>query len=210
MLEHQRVNETAKAEARSRSHTSGERDWPCASQSDGNTAPRQRDCVKRESHHMRSMVAMLFAAISLLALAGCERDALDRQMWELCKKDGGVKVYETVTLPDSEFTNSGTPLRRFIPLAKSIADYLGPDYRYVRNEEVLVGKNADIEKGEGRLTRVYYAIYRRSDGRLLGEAVWYGRGGGDGFTFGFQPSGNSCPKPSVDLIKSVFLKEKGS
>ena len=157
---------------------------------------------------MRSLVAIPLAAVLLLTLAGCERWALDRQMEELCKKDGGVKVYETVTLPPSEFSNTGVPLARFISLAKSDADYLGPDYRYMRKVEILVGRNADIEKGEGRLTRVYFAIYRRSDGHLLGEAIWYGRGGGDGFTFGFQPSGNSCPKPSIDLINSVFLKEQ--
>lgn len=156
---------------------------------------------------MRSVVATVLASTFLLSLAGCERDALDRQMEELCKKDGGVKVYETVTLPASEFDGE-VPLGRYIPLAKSDADYLGPNYRYVQKLEILVGENADIEKGEGRLSRFYTAIWRRSDGRLLGESVSYGRGGGDGFTFGFQPSGNFCPKPRVDLIQSVFLKGK--
>lgn len=157
---------------------------------------------------MRGVVANSIAVISLLTVAGCERYALDRQMQELCKEDGGVKVYETVTLPATEFSSTGVPLARFIALAKSDTDYLGPDYRYVRKIEILVGRDADIEKGEGRLTRVYFAIYRRLDAKLLGEAVWYGRGGGDGFTFGFQPSGNSCPTPSIDLINSVFLKEQ--
>ena len=155
---------------------------------------------------MRRVVAIPLTAISLISLAGCERWALDRQMEELCKKDGGVKVYETVKLPASEFSKTGQPLARYIPLAKSDADYLGPDYRYLRKIEILDGKNADIEKGEGRLTRSYVAIYRKSDEHLLGESVSYGRGGGDGFTFGFQPSGNYCPKPRIDLIKSVFVK----
>ena len=155
---------------------------------------------------MRGVVAIPIAVISLLALAGCERWTLDQQMEKLCKKDGGIKVYEKVTLPASEFSNTGQPLARYIPLAKSDADYLGPDYRYVQKREILVGKNADIEKGEGQLSWWYSAVYRRSDGHLLGESVSYGRGGGDGFTFGFQPSGNHCPKPRIDLIKSVFIK----
>ena len=145
---------------------------------------------------------------SLLTLVGCERWALDRRMEELCKKDGGVKVYETVTLPASEFSDTGQPLARYIPLAKSDADYLGPDYRYVQEREVLIGMTANAEKGEGRLSRWYLAIYRRSDGRLLGESISYGRTGGDGLTFGFQPSGDHCPKPRNDLVKSVFVKEK--
>lgn len=155
---------------------------------------------------MRSLIAMPLIVILLLSLAGCERWALDKQMEELCKKDGGVKVYEKVTLPGSEFSNTGEPLAKYIPLAKSDEDYLGPEYRYVRKIDVLVGKKADIEKGEGRLTHFYTAIYRRSDGRLLGESISYGRGGGDGFTFGFNPTGNYCPKPRVNLINSVFLK----
>ena len=127
-------------------------------------------------------------------------------METLCKKDGGVKVYETVTLPASEYSNVGQPLARYEQLAKSVEDYLGPDYRYVSKTEVLIGRSADVEKGGGRLTRRHTAIYRRSDGRLLGESISYGRSGGDGFTFGLNPSGNACPLPRVDLINSVFIK----
>jgi len=50
-------------------------------------------------------VAMIFV------LTGCEKFALDRQMEDLCKKDGGVKVYETVTLPASMFDQLGDPFR---------------------------------------------------------------------------------------------------
>lgn len=160
----------------------------------------------RRGTRTRSVIASSLAVLSLLGLAGCERWELDRRMAALCKKDGGVKVYETVTLPASEFSSTGQPLAKYIPLAKSDADYLGPDYRYVQRREILVGQNADIGKGEGRLSRWYSAVYRRADGRLLGESVSYGRGGGDGFTFGLQPSGDYCPKPRVDLIKAVFVK----
>jgi hypothetical protein len=143
---------------------------------------------------------------SLLLLVGCERYSLDRKMEELCKVDGGAKIYENVRLPASDFNDNGRPLARYIPLAKSDEDYLGPDYRYVRKMEVLIGKNADMDRGEGRLTRWHVAVYRKSDSRLLGESTEYGRGGGDGFTFGLHPSGNYCPKPRVDLIKSIFIK----
>ena len=157
---------------------------------------------------MRCMIALSLTAILLSALSGCERYALDRQMEELCKKDGGVKVYETVTLPASEFSNIGQPLARYEQTAKSVSDYLGPDYKYVRETEILVGPKANAQKGEGQLRRLYYAIYRRADGRLLGESIEYDRSGGDGFTFGFQPSGNHCPKPRVGLITSVFIRGK--
>lgn len=162
----------------------------------------------RKTATTRARQYVLMTLASLLILSGCERWSLDRQMEALCKRDGGIKVYETVTLPASEFSDIGQPLARYIPIAKSDEDYLGPDYRYVRTMDVVVGKNVDIETGKGRITRFHSAVYRRSDGHLLGELISYGRGGGDGFTFGFNPSGNACPLPRIDLIKSVFVKGK--
>jgi hypothetical protein len=148
------------------------------------------------------------ALVVLLALgtAGCERWRLDQQMEVLCKQDGGIKVYETVTLPASEFSNVGQPLARYAQQAKSTEERLGPDYRYVWQRTVLFGVGAKLEAGEGTLVRNHHSITRRADGRLLGESVSYARGGGDGFTFGFQPSGNHCPNPRIDLIGSVFIK----
>lgn len=155
---------------------------------------------------MRSLIAASTALLLSLGLAGCERWELDRQMEELCKKDGGIKVYETVTLPASEFSNVGQPLARYAQRATSDEDRLGPEYRYMLKREVLVGLHANVEKGEGQLSRLYNAIYRRSDAHLLGEQIWYARSGGDGFTFGFQPSGKSCPHFTNDLAQSVFIK----
>lgn len=59
---------------------------------------------------MRSLIAASTALLLSLGLAGCERWELDRQMEELCRKDGGVKVYEAVTLSAGEFSNVGEPL----------------------------------------------------------------------------------------------------
>jgi hypothetical protein len=155
---------------------------------------------------MRTAIAMPLVALAVLPLAGCERWALDRQMEELCKRDGGVKVYERVTLPPSDFTSVGQPLGRYWKPGTPPDERLGPEYRYSQKSEILVDKNAQGERGKGRLDRSYVAIYRRADNKLLGEAVSYQRGGGDLFTFGFEPSRNACPLPSVDLAQSVFVK----
>lgn len=156
----------------------------------------------------RAWLYVLMVLASLLSLSGCDRWSLDRQMETLCKKNGGVKVYETVTLPASEFSNVGQPLARFAKQATSIEDTLGPDYRYVIQKEVLVGAEANLENGRGRLERIHEVVYRRSDSRMLGEYLWYARGGGDGFTFGFQPSSEYCPKPGLSLINLIFLRGK--
>lgn len=76
---------------------------------------------------MRRVVTIPSMVTAMLALAGCERWALDQQMEELCKKDGGIRVYETVTLPASDFSNIGQPLARYERTAKSWEEIFGPD-----------------------------------------------------------------------------------
>jgi hypothetical protein len=151
---------------------------------------------------MHRLAGIAICAGILLPLASCERYALDRKMEELCKKDGGIKIYETVTLPRTEYE----AIWKFAGTAKSRADYYGPGYRAVSTRVVLVGQNVKAETGMGQLARLYWAIYRRSDDRLLGEHVEYRRDGGDFFTFGFQPSSASCPHVDRGLAQGIFIK----
>lgn len=144
-------------------------------------------------------------AIAILALVGCEKFALDRQMEELCKKDGGVKVYETVTLPPEMFDRLGNPFPGWPN--RQPEERLGPSYRYV--EETIALKRGNAFKGEGELRRTTEQIYRRADGKLMGEAVSYGRSGGDFIAYA-HPTSKHCPiYKSADetLIRSIFLKK---
>ncbi len=155
--------------------------------------------------HKRAAAAALIALLAV-ANGGCERWRLDQQMELLCKKDGGIKVYETVTLPASEFGPGGEPLFRHRVPGMAREDILGPEYRYTTSMDILFGKEATTENGQGQLVRWHHAVYRRSDNHLLGESVDYSRSGGDWFTFGFQPGGELCPRLERDLTKSVFIK----
>lgn len=146
--------------------------------------------------------------LAVAALTGCERYELDRQMEELCKKDGGIKVYETVTLPASSYIQMVKP-GPYMPVAEDswfVRVGPGDNYRHYTRREYIVGKGARHERGEGSLSRVHESIYRWPEKHLLGESVRYSRGGGDGFTFGFQPSGKSCPHLTRGLYQSVFIK----
>jgi hypothetical protein len=157
---------------------------------------------------MRAAVAMPLVALVAVPLAGCERWTLDRQMEELCRRDGGVKVYEKVILPPSDFDKFGTPMGRYLNPDTPLDERLGPQYRYVEKNEILVDKNAKGDRGKGRLDRWYFAVYRRADDKLLGEKVSYQRGGGDLFTLGSEPSHKACPSPSPDLAQSIFVNGK--
>jgi hypothetical protein len=148
---------------------------------------------------------MTLAAVGVLPLGGCEKYALDRQMHELCEKDGGLKVYETVTLPAAMFDQNGDPFPGWRARPESLR--LGVDYRLVHDVTYL--KRGDPMKGDGRLDRYHWKVVRNSDGKVLGEGTMYGRSGGDFIPIGHFTS-NSCPTRlgvPRDLIHSVFAKE---
>ncbi|MEO8676427.1 MAG: hypothetical protein ABI569_12665 [Casimicrobiaceae bacterium] len=145
---------------------------------------------------------MVAAFVTLLV--GCEKFALDRQMEELCKKDGGVRIYETVTLPPEMFDQWGDPFPGW--RGRKLEDRVGSEYRYLVQTEYL--KMGDPLKGEGRLDRTVTRIVRKADEKLMGEAISYGRSGGD-FVAYAHPTSISCPvyKSDTDwVIKSVFLR----
>lgn len=150
------------------------------------------------------MKALRWIFVSMIPfLWGCERARLDAKMEELCKQDGGVKVYETVKLPPEMFDPQGDPFPGW--QGRKLEERLGPDYLYRFTETVL--KDGDPLKGEGRLSIFQTSITRRSDSKMLGVKILYGRSGGDFIAFA-HPTSKLCPSPSDDnqLIKAVFLK----
>lgn len=149
------------------------------------------------------------ALIAAALLSGCgEKDASDKQMQALCAKDGGVKIHETVTLPKSEFTKGGMPLGRYWANQSDQESKLGPNYRYFERSEFI--KQGNTLKGEVQMRRSVEKVFRRSDGKLLGESISYGRSGGDPYIallFGGHPSSLTCPNPPAAFLINVFIKE---
>lgn len=137
-----------------------------------------------------------------------EKDRLDKQMAELCKADGGIRVYETVTLPPEMFDRWGDPFPSW--RQKNLEDRLGPDYRYIRETVYLKHGDPISFFSEGELRQYNEKIIRLSDGKLLGQSILYGRLGGDMILLG-HPSSKRCPvfrNANESLIRSVFLKSR--
>lgn len=141
------------------------------------------------------------------SLSGCEKAALDRQVEELCKKDGGVKVYEKVVLPPEMFDRWGDPFPGW--QGRKPEDRLGPDYRYV-TKTIYLKKGDPIKVfSEGELKQSTEKIVRVSDGKLMGQSIVYSRFGGEMILLG-HPSAHVCPiykSQEEMLIRSVFLKK---
>ena len=133
-----------------------------------------------------------------------EKDHLNAQMAELCKKDGGVKIYETVKLPAEMFNEwGGLKNKKFIRKDNKDLMLIGSDYILI---EVSVDiKKGDIQKDEGVLSRTRSEVRRTINNMLLAEAVEYRRAGGDRWNAG-MPSADSCPIDPIDLFDRVFSK----
>jgi hypothetical protein len=163
--------------------------------------------VEESSKNWKRTALAAAIVIAGFTQLGCEKAALDRQVAELCEKDGGVKVYEAVRLPPEMFDRDGNPFPGW--RGRSLGDRLGPAYRYLRETAYLKEGDPNQFFSEGVLSRYSEKIIRVSDNKLMGESVVYGRTGGEAILLG-HPSGTMCPiLKSADktLIRSVFLKK---
>ena len=106
-------------------------------------------------------------ACCLLFLVGCEKSRLDEEVRQLCAKDGGIKIYETVKLPSERFDQHGNIK---IPSKK---DANPSDEYYYESETIF------LRSGNPDLRRSHDKIIRRHDQKVLGEFVYYARRGGN-------------------------------
>jgi len=152
----------------------------------------------------RGLRIVLVAAVALAWFGatfwygGGRKVYYDAEVNRLCAIDGGVKVYETVKLAPVKFDKYGQ-INFYKPTQGDNA--LGSDYIFKRETKYLLRGNPDM-------FRMHTQIVRRFDGKLLGESVFYKRGGGD-MPGPWHGSSFMCPELSVanDVLRQVFSME---
>ena len=129
--------------------------------------------------------------------AGGKKIYWDTKVRELCAKDGGVKVHETVELPGELYDQYAK--RNWVLPDKAGAK--STDEYYVEREVFY------YHKDDPQVTRSQTRIVQRSDGKVLGEYIDYGRGGGDlpGPWHGSSFSCSDIKRPS-NIETSIFIK----
>lgn len=124
-----------------------------------------------------------------------ESRQVDAQMEELCKKDGGLKIYETVALPVDQLKPNGSPIF-FKTWNKS-----GGGYMFIAKDEYL-------KKDKPTLSKTTYMIVREADQKVLGVQITYRRIGGDIIPRSGPDSFKQCPtREQTSDITSVFVKQ---
>ncbi|MES9830212.1 MAG: hypothetical protein ABW201_18280 [Candidatus Thiodiazotropha sp.] len=124
----------------------------------------------------------------------------DAKVREMCAEDGGITVFETVELPVDKFDKYGNVNLTSEKLTKPSVNYFSE-----------ISEKA-IRENDPTIIQYTLRIIRKSDNKVLGKAIRYGRGGGDlpGF---WHPSSYGCP-PIMESIgrleSSVFKKGEKS
>src|SRR5690606_38030381 len=121
----------------------------------------------------------------------------DWQVQQLCAVDGGVRVYENVDLSREEYSKLLDSFGRIWIPSKDSAQETDV---YYADREIY-----HYRKGNPSLYRSEYKIIRRSDEKVLGESIRYGRTGGD-LPGPWHHSSFKCPDPverPSNLVKEI-------
>lgn len=131
----------------------------------------------------------------------------DREVDRLCALDGGVHVYQTVTLGPENFGPDGSVFPQYERLMAERNDITlryGPEYLETGTEETLRTGSGVFAPG---LTRSVGRFVRVRDGKLLGQWISYSRFGGD-LPGPWAASSHSCKssmfQPPIDRV--LFIK----
>jgi hypothetical protein len=152
--------------------------------------------------HSRSALtkgAALVAGFSILSVPALISNGVkahyDRQVREMCAKDGGVRVYEMVRLAPEKFNEWGQVRIPYKLRAKPDDQYF---YESLTNQ---------LRNGNPEIWQSQHKVYRRADDKLLGESLGYARRGGD-LPGPWHESSFGCPGNAdiTDLNKQIFAK----
>ncbi len=126
---------------------------------------------------------------------------LDHQVRKMCAEYGGVKIYETVTLPRERFDKYGNFHMMPCRFAKPGAEYCfeSEDYYYRKSPESLLD-SVDLIRFNNKVIRLH-------DKKILGEDISFARRGG-GLPVPWHPSAFSCPERPSGLFQSIFIMEE--
>lgn len=128
------------------------------------------------------IVGLPLLALFMLAWGG---HAYNRAKWDgvvddLCKKNGGLVVYERPTIPKEEYDyylKWGIPGKRNVIPSYGVPAYPGKYYRDFEPEKTIHSKGNPYEWGI-RVTEGYDVIKNRDTGATIAKNTWYQRIGG--------------------------------
>jgi hypothetical protein len=165
--------------------------------------------VKPRIIRKRSLISLLIFAILFGLWWGVptyRKARADAMVRELCAKDGGIKVYETVKLAADRFDEYGNPTFGSGRMPSPKRNMKPSDeYFYTWDTTWIIPETSVAALA---VWRNHQRLFKVADGKLMGEAISYSRRGGDPIG-PWHPSHFGCP-PNADItmvVRRVFVKQ---
>lgn len=158
-----------------------------------------------------SMRRVIFLSLTVLVLliayftpSAYRKEMLDEEVERLCAIDGGIRVYQTVVLPSSQFNQWGDPT---IPFA---SDSRAKDSTYVLAVTVSkVREETGFGVARSSISKFQAQALSQRDRIVLGEVTSYSRLGGDPVGPWHPSSYTGCAAGGdKELKKRVFVRSK--
>jgi hypothetical protein len=154
--------------------------------------------LRRSLRGVRRLPGLQLMLFVVIVLSGCtsEKNRLDAEAKRVCAIDGGIKVFEKVTLPPEKFHPNG------VPRISSIDDQ---GFGYFRTASQ---RNLKSNFDEPTLIRHEYRVIRSSDKKVVAISVVYRRRGGSWWDGLMEGDGFTCPGDEVNttFMQQVFIK----
>lgn len=150
------------------------------------------------------MIPILIIAALIITVGFYEarKTYWDNKVRDMCKKDGGVKVYDTISITNSQYEK----------LEKIQGSLSIPPQSLAKQENLVfsIMSESVIRDSNPKVRRNEQIVIRQSDGKIIGKIISYDRVGGDFPTIIGHPTHYGCPK-SKDIYKdqSKFVVIKG-
>jgi hypothetical protein len=150
-------------------------------------------------------------AVLALLLAGCigwppgVQSYWDARLERMCKKDGGVTVYERVRISKADIARRVLPMTADGRLSMAPKEVAHPDAPVYADNGITYLRDANP-----RVQRMESLVMRRSDNALVARWVVYSRSGGDFPTGMSEGTTFICPdlqQMTTDLHNKLFIIE---
>jgi len=157
------------------------------------------------------VVAAVMVLLVWIGVPEFNKRRADRLVDELCAKDGGVRVIETVALAPGLFNAYGQPEIGFVNAESPRSTPSPSGLGFVLDTQDIVGSHNSTEVRALAVWRARVQLARVNDGKILGESVQYLRRGGDALG-PWHPSSYGCPidATEMNLAARVVQQQSGN
>ena len=137
-------------------------------------------------------VLLIGSALAYFGFCEARKAYWDHRVKEMCEKDAGVKIYETVLLSKKQYEQFGR-----------VAGYVSIPVRNLAKDEIVISDSKDsyIRETQPTVLKTEVLIKNRETQKILAQYSLYSRVGGD-FPSIAHPSSYSCPA-SISVYRSL-------